>query len=111
MTASVVILIDAKPDVLLLPSSAVRRASSTTTVLVPGAGGVAETRTVTVGASNGTQIEITSGLGEGDTVLIPATTTATSATAGATPKAGQAGQGFGGFQGGGGGGGGLGGIR
>ncbi len=79
MNVSATILGETVRDVLCVPAGAVNRGN---TVLVPGQGAMAEDgasvadpskieeRPVTLGKSDGTYIEITSGLSEGDTVLI-----------------------------------------
>lgn len=79
MNVSATILGDTVKDALCVPVGAVNRGN---TVLVPGEGAMAEDgsavadpsrleeRPVTLGQSDGTYIEITSGLTEGETVLI-----------------------------------------
>ena len=72
MNSSVTVLIDIKPDVLLVPSAAVRRQGRTAFVYVPAAGGEAEQRDVTLGGADGERTEILSGLEEGDVLLMGA---------------------------------------
>jgi hypothetical protein len=92
--------------VLLVPATAVRTQGSSSYVVVMNEDGEFERLTVVVGDSNGTTVEVVSGLSEGDTVYINASAPATDeftipvteATSGANGE-----QGFGppgGFQGG-----------
>ncbi len=69
MTASASIITAQNNDVLLVPAGAVATQGDQHTVQVVR-NGVTATATVTVGASNDTQIEITSGLQEGDMVVV-----------------------------------------
>ncbi len=81
MNVSADIIVEQIKDALSIPASAVQRGD---TVLVPGPGAFGEDgvtiadaskveeRTVTLGGSDGTYVEITSGLNEGDVVLTPA---------------------------------------
>jgi macrolide-specific efflux system membrane fusion protein len=109
MSGTVTLLTSEQADVLLLPTSAVHTQGRTSFVYVPGANGTPEQQDVVTGASNGTEIEITSGLNEGDTVLL--NVAAPAAAAGGTTTGAPAGGGFGGgFGGGSGGGGGRGGA-
>lgn len=70
MTANVEILIEEKEDVLLVPAEAVARQRRDRVVLVVGADGAVEERTVEVGIQDGTRVEITKGLSEGETVQV-----------------------------------------
>ncbi|MBI2863074.1 MAG: efflux RND transporter periplasmic adaptor subunit [Chloroflexi bacterium] len=92
MTASIAVEAARRENVVLAPNRAVRTQGRNRTVEVM-VDGKTETRTVSVGMSNDQFTEISSGLQEGDVVVIPSTTTA-------TPRVGQAG-GFGGMPGGG----------
>ena len=80
MNVSADIIVERTEGALSVPASAVQRGN---TVLVPLEGCLApdgtvadpsrsEERTVTLGGSDGTYVEITSGLEEGETVLVPA---------------------------------------
>ncbi len=81
MNVSADIVVEQVANALTIPASAVQRGD---TVLVPLEGALAEDgvtvadpskveeRTVTLGGSDGTYVEITSGLSEGNTVLVPA---------------------------------------
>lgn len=77
MTANVNFTTQQHDDVLILPLEAVQRKRGQGSVLVPGAGpkGLAEpvSKTVELGMDDGSQVEVLSGLAEGDTVLVPAT--------------------------------------
>lgn len=81
MNVSADIIVEQVKNVLSIPASAVQRGN---TVLVPLEGALAEDgatvadpakveeRTVTLGGSDGTYVEVTSGLKDGDLVLVPA---------------------------------------
>ena len=81
MNVSADIIIERVENALSIPAEAVQRGD---TVLVPQAGALSEDgsmvidptkseeRTVTLGGGDGTYVEITSGLNEGDAVLVPA---------------------------------------
>ncbi|MHB9033992.1 MAG: efflux RND transporter periplasmic adaptor subunit, partial [Anaerolineae bacterium] len=66
-------------NVLLLASKAIKRDAQGTYVLVQTPAGSRRVN-VTIGITNGTQTEITSGLKEGDVVLLSSSTTTTSTT-------------------------------
>lgn len=68
MTVSVNIITESKPDVLLVPLNAVKISgeSSYVEVLVDGQ---VQRKTVTVGSSNDTMIEIVAGLAEGEEII------------------------------------------
>ncbi|HEX5035962.1 MAG TPA: efflux RND transporter periplasmic adaptor subunit [bacterium] len=70
MTANVNFLVDSKPDVLLIPSEAVKKREGKAIVLVKQGRGKPEERTVTTGLNDGKRTEIVSGLKEGETILI-----------------------------------------
>jgi hypothetical protein len=95
-------------NALVVPSRAVRRIGQNQTVTVKTADGGTEQRTVTTGTTNGTLIQITRGLDDGEEVLV-STTAASSGSSGSSNQqrqqttGGQGGQQF--FIGGGGGGG------
>lgn len=71
MTANVLFVTDSKKGVLLVPSEAVQREQGRVVVLIarPG-GGPPEIKPVETGATDGKMTEITSGLNEGDSVLV-----------------------------------------
>jgi membrane fusion protein, macrolide-specific efflux system len=73
MTANVTFVVSAKPDALLLPAEAIRTDAGRFVVLRPGpvAGSPPDTQPVEIGINDGKQIEIVSGLREGDQVLVP----------------------------------------
>ncbi|MCL5111182.1 MAG: efflux RND transporter periplasmic adaptor subunit [Chloroflexi bacterium] len=73
MTASVTVVTEQKDNVLLVPNRALRTQNRARVVQVQTANGL-EARPVTVGLSNDTLTEVTSGLQEGETVVLPATT-------------------------------------
>lgn len=56
-------------NVLLVPTTAVRGAAQSGTVWITSADGAAEERPVALGLTNGTQVQITQGLAEGDEIL------------------------------------------
>lgn len=98
MTVSSIVTVESKPDVLLVPSQAVQTQGSRSYVQVlasytrannakfgPVTSPSAPQRvTVTVGASNDTMTEITSGLNEGDSVVTQTITSATASAASAS---------------------------
>jgi len=81
MNVTTGIIVEEMKNVLSVPASAVQRGD---TVLIPGEGALAgdgttladpsrtEERAVTLGGGDGEYVEIVSGLGEGDLVLVPA---------------------------------------
>lgn len=70
MTANVTFYVTSKANVLLIPSDALRTKDGRSTVLVRQDGEEIE-KEVATGLTNGKQIEITSGLNEGEIVLSP----------------------------------------
>ena len=74
---------DSKPDVLVVPPRAIRRRGADQIVSIKRANGNVEEATVTTGASDANNVEILTGLVEGDTVVVA---TLTTTKAGATPK-------------------------
>jgi len=70
MTANVEILIEQKDSVLLVPTEAVTRRRREWIAMVVGPDGTAQERVVEVGVQDGTQVEITKGLSEGETVQV-----------------------------------------
>jgi len=71
MTANVEIIEDERNNVLLLPTEAVQIIENKKFVLMPGMEeGKGEKREVKTGINNGTDVEILSGLKEGETVLV-----------------------------------------
>ena len=76
MNASVTVLLDIKPDVLLVPSAAIRQQGRISFVYVPTPDGGIEQKDVTVGGTDGDRTEILSGLKEADVILMGAGLTA-----------------------------------
>ena len=102
MSVTANIITSTKDNVLLVPSSAVKKASDQSTIRVMRNGRV-EIVPVEIGESSDTQVEIASGLAEGDEVVTSVTNTAaTQQTSGTTSVFGGSGLGRGGFGGGGG---------
>ena len=87
MTANVTFVVARHEGVVLLPAEAVRREAGGPVVLVPGPGGLGdpEERAVETGAGDGRQVEIVSGLGEGDVVLVPDLSLPQGASGGGSP--------------------------
>jgi HlyD family secretion protein len=103
MSASVTVLLDLQTDVVLVPVAAVRQAGQAFFVVVPTADGGTERVEVVPGNTDGTSVEIVSGLDEDATVLIGADTAGSVAYSGGQQTQQQPGfGGFGGFGGGGG---------
>lgn len=73
MSASAEIAVEMRQDVLLVPSRAVRSVEGRQVVSVKAGEGVEE-RPVEVGLSDGRNTEIVSGLKEGESVVLPAST-------------------------------------
>jgi hypothetical protein len=69
MAATVAIQAGEATDVLVVPVTAVQGSVQTGTVWVPGADGAPEERPVTLGLTDGEQVEITGGVTEGESVL------------------------------------------
>ena len=69
MTTNCQIVSAQKDDVLVVPITAVQGSVQTGNVWVLGDDGAPAQRQVTLGLSDGEQIEVTDGLGEGESVL------------------------------------------
>jgi len=80
MNASVTIILDSAQNVLTVPESAVQTEGPNSVVEVQKDDGTTEKVTVQTGLSDGSNIEITDGLEEGQTVIIPTRAATTSAT-------------------------------
>jgi multidrug efflux pump subunit AcrA (membrane-fusion protein) len=102
MSASVTILIEVRPEAVLVPTSAVRQLDGEFYVVVPAGEELTERVTVTVGESDGASVEILEGLVAGATVLIGADSEGVPFSA-TQLQLGQQQPTFGGFGGGGGG--------
>lgn len=91
MSVSANIITGVKQDALIVPSSAVKTQSGTTYVEVLN-GATPEQKNVSVGASNNTDTEITSGLSEGDKVvtqtITSGSTTSTSSSSSSSNRSG-----------------------
>jgi len=70
MTANVEILIEEKGDVLLVPTEAITRRMGERIAVVVRPDGTAQERVVEVGIQDGTRVEVTKGLSEGETVQV-----------------------------------------
>lgn len=97
MSASASIITNTKDNVVMIPSAAVQTQNDESTVRILKNGAV-QTVTVETGIANDTEIEIVSGVAEGDTVITGQTTTTTQT--GTSPFSGTRGFGGGGFGGG-----------
>ena len=113
MNASVTLLVSVVENQLLVPTAAVRRQGNQSFVYTPApSGGAPVQKAVVTAGTDGTNTAITSGLAEGDVVILGAIGTATPARSGtATGTAARPGNAPAGPPGAGGGGGGVGGIR
>jgi multidrug efflux pump subunit AcrA (membrane-fusion protein) len=105
-SASVSITVARADDALAVPSAAVRTVGGTSTVTVLS-NGQEETRVVQVGVRSEALVQITSGLSDGDQVVLPLPSTSSGNTGGFGGGGGTGRQGGGGGLGGGGGGGGV----
>ena len=72
MNANATIQVGQASNVLLVPQTALRRQGTQTVVLVQRANGATETVAITVGFADNNNAEVTSGLKEGDKVVLPA---------------------------------------
>lgn len=102
MTASVSVVLDKREDVVTLPTAAVSSTGTTAVVTVRGKEGTESQRTIGVGLRGDNAIEITSGLGAGETVVTRTTTPGGGGTNFRPPGGGGFGGGIGGGIGGGG---------
>lgn len=75
MTATAQIVTQQKDNILLVPNRAIRTQGRTRTAQVLLPNGTTETQTIQTGMSGDQTTEVTSGLQEGDRVVIPTTTT------------------------------------
>jgi len=80
MNASVTIIIDQAQDVLTVPTTAVQTEGRSSVVTVQKDDGTTEKVTVETGISDDSNTEITSGLEEGQTVIIPGATSTSSSS-------------------------------
>jgi HlyD family secretion protein len=71
MTANVEIVTTEKDDALLVPAAAVVRSRNERLVTVVLPDGTTEERTVETGLADATRVEVTAGLAEGESVLVP----------------------------------------
>ncbi|HYE84813.1 MAG TPA: hypothetical protein VEA16_00560, partial [Vicinamibacterales bacterium] len=90
MTARADVIVGSRPDVLMVPVTAVFNHQGTRVVYVVGAGGT-EARRVDLGQSNDRMVEIVAGLQAGERVsLLPPATAPAPAAAAGTPAGGDA---------------------
>lgn len=94
MTANVTIVVEQRNNVLLVPNRAIKLTGRQHTVTVIK-DGKPTTVNVTLGLSGDTESEVTSGLSEGDVVVIPQTTTTSQGGGGFGGPGGGFGRGFG----------------
>jgi macrolide-specific efflux system membrane fusion protein len=74
MSASVAITLSVSDEAVLAPTAAVRQIDGLYYVSVPGDDGLPSRREVTIGTSDGTNVEILAGLDAGETILLGAET-------------------------------------
>jgi len=92
MNASITLLVSVTENQLLVPAGAVRRQGNQTFVYVPGeGGGTPVQKAVVTAGTDGTNTAITSGVAEGDVVLLGAIGTATPARTGTAAAGGPGG--------------------
>jgi multidrug efflux pump subunit AcrA (membrane-fusion protein) len=95
MNATVIITVQEVQNVLVVPDRAIQTQGGNSVVEVRKDDGSTETVVVQTGLSNGTNTEITSGLEQGQTVILPSrAVTTTSAQATTTTSTGTQGGGF-----------------
>lgn len=80
LSATVSIIVQEAADILTVPTRAVNRTQGQSTVNVLKADGAKEVRQVTTGVSDGTSIAITTGLEEGERVVLPTSAARTTTT-------------------------------
>jgi multidrug efflux pump subunit AcrA (membrane-fusion protein) len=102
MNATITIVTAESQNVLMVPNAAVQRTGQTRVLQVKQSDGTVQQVTVQVGLSDTKNTEITSGVTQGQTVVLPGVVATSSATAGtgATTGSGATGGGFGGVGGG-----------
>jgi multidrug efflux pump subunit AcrA (membrane-fusion protein) len=71
VTASIVV--QEQTDVLLIPTGAIEREGTDLVVTVALADGTRETRVIGLGMTDGSFVEITDGLQQGETIVVPST--------------------------------------
>jgi HlyD family secretion protein len=104
MNATITIITAQSQNVLRVPNAAVQRDGQNRVLQVKQSDGSVQKVTVEIGLADSTNTEITSGVSEGATVILPGVVATSSAAAGTGTGAGTGGGGFGGgFPGGGGG--------
>jgi multidrug resistance efflux pump len=101
MNATVTIITAQSQNVLIVSTAAIQRDGTNSVVTIQNDDGSTERQTVQTGLSDGTNTEVTDGLQEGQTVIIPGVTAASNTSSQATPAVG-GGRFFGGPGGGGG---------
>jgi HlyD family secretion protein len=80
LTVTVNIIIEQKTGVLLVPNGAITYQGREAYVQVVSSDGTTEPRSIQIGISDSQNTEVTSGLSEGEQVVIPQTTTTTTST-------------------------------
>lgn len=80
LTVSINILVSQKTNVLLVPSRAITRQGQNATVQVVNDAGVVEVRSIKTGSSDSQNTEVTSGLTEGEKVILPQITSSGTTT-------------------------------
>jgi multidrug efflux pump subunit AcrA (membrane-fusion protein) len=88
MNATVTIITAQSQNVLVVLTAAIQRDGTNSVVTIQNDDGSTERQTVQTGLSDGTNTEITDGLQEGQTVIIPSVTAASNTSSQATPAAG-----------------------
>jgi len=88
MNATVTIIIDQRQNVLVVASTAIQRDGRDSVVEIQNEDGSTTRQVVEKGLSDDTNTEITSGLEEGQTVIIPSVTASSNTSSQATPAAG-----------------------
>jgi HlyD family secretion protein len=88
MNATVTIVVDQAQDVIVVPDSAVQSEGPASVVEVQNEDGTTEKVVVQTGLSDGTNTEITSGLEEGQTVIVPSRSASSTTTSTQTQQGG-----------------------
>jgi len=80
LTVTIGLIVEQKTDVLLVPSAAITSEGGQRYVQVVSPAGATEKRAIKIGITDYTNTEVTEGLNEGETVIIPQSTRTTSTT-------------------------------
>ncbi len=86
LTVTVSIIVQERSNVLLVPNQAITLQQGQAYVQVQKADGTTEQRTIQTGINNSQYTEVTSGLNEGENIIVPLATTTSSTTSSTTQQ-------------------------